>query len=96
MSDHYEFFEQLRRGAQRPSGTLYDVLHRIPPEPRESVGQVRRLLNHVVDEVSELVQTVENIMRWHGRDQILPGLSAEQQSLLAKLREIAPDELPEE
>ena len=96
MSDSQEFFEQLRRGQQPPSGSLHAQLHRIPGETESAAVQVRRLLRHAEDGLGEIVATIGNILRWHDRDEILSTLSPAERELWLQIKSIAPEPKPEE
>lgn len=89
MSEHHEFFEQLRRGEQPASHSLHQLLHRIPPDKEHATAQVARLLRHAADEIGELVETICNITRWHGQEEICSLLEPKQVSLLHQLKSIA-------
>ena len=90
MCDHNEFFEQLRRGGCPSSDSLHQQLHRIPPEIGQAAVQVGRLLRHAEDQLGELSETIGNILRWHGHDEILSCLNPGQQLLWRRLKTIVP------
>ena len=97
MTDDFnEFFEQLLRAEQRRSNTSRALLHRIPDEPAGAARQVKRLVDHAVNEITDVMQTVGNIMRWNGSEGIRGELSEDYLELLRKLRAMAADEPDEE
>jgi hypothetical protein len=80
-----EFFDQLCRGEQEMSGIVYPDLHRIPPDVGHAAGQVRQLLIHARNEIGEVIATAGNILRWHGRSEIVKALGEEHAGVIDQL-----------
>ncbi|HEV2971282.1 MAG TPA: hypothetical protein VGY55_15005 [Pirellulales bacterium] len=94
--DDDRFFLELKRG-QRPLGLLStqnDRLHRNPADLERASRQVKYLMDHALDKVGDCVDTINNILRWHGPDEIKNGLQRHgrgQLDLLARLRALVDD-----
>jgi hypothetical protein len=77
--DHNPYFDALLRG-ERPLGDDYDSrngLNRIPPDLEAAIWQVRRVASHAEDAISDDVEIIQNIIRWHGLDEIKEALRRE-------------------
>jgi len=90
MDEHNEFFEQLLRGEQPRDDSLFSQRHRIPLDTNASVGQVRRVLRGIEDEIFLVVEAIGNILRWHDRDEILAALPEKERALWFALKAISP------
>jgi hypothetical protein len=90
MHEHNEFFAQLLRGEQPPSVSLFSQQHRIPVDTNASIGQVRRVLRGVEDEIFLAVEAIGNILRWHDRDEILAALPEKERAFWLALKAISP------
>jgi hypothetical protein len=87
------FFRELERGESPiESGcTTTEMLRRNPPGLEEAIWQVRLLMDHAMTEVGDCIDIINNIMRWHGPDEIKQGLQRNdrgQLDLLARLRAV--------
>jgi hypothetical protein len=97
--EYDSFFDELARG-ERPLGDeccLQKVLHRNPPDLDQAIWQVGRIANHAAAEICDCLETIQNIMRWHGPDEIKERLRKKPGGdqildLLVRLRAVVDDE----
>lgn len=73
-----EFFRQLSAGASEVNEltSIYARENRIPVDLQQAARHVVNLVRNATDRLSETMETIDNIFRWHGGEEIRALLTA--------------------